>query len=458
MLKNGFYNRFSCKLIMIRIGIPKKIASYSFKCFSFTILFFFVSSCGEKIRKGTAKIPEYQKVEEKLSNYNEWLGHLGTHRNGLASGKEINFDWLESEPQLLWKKEIGVGVAGVSGLNEYVYSMGNVNGKDVIYCIDAFTGKIIWQKSYDCIIDKRMFEGGPPTTPLIDKKNKNLYTLSHQGELRCLSLKSGLLQWKVSYTNSPLGGRRPDYGYASSPIIYDDMLIISPGGKESSIAALNLDDGSVLWSCGNSKVGYSSPVIFTLNESDCIAQLNASDLSVFNLGTNSLLSKTSWETKYRINAAAPIYFNGHILITSGYGKGAGLFKVHEEKLELIYESKQLVCQFQSPIMKNGFIYAVTGDNDRKASLVCMNPINGKIMWSEPLSGNRGNVIAVDDSLIVLTERGEVIACSATPKSYNETGRFQAVGGRCWAAPTICGSRLYIRNNSGRLMCYNLKKN
>lgn len=443
---------------MFTFGITKKIVSYRFKHFFFVIPFYILSSCGEKIKKGTAELPESQKIEEKLSDHNEWLGHLGTYRNGLASGKDLKLDWLDSEPPLLWKKELGVGVAGVSGLDEYVYSMGNVRGKDVIYCINAVTGKIKWEESYNCIIDKRMFEGGPPTTPLIDKKNKNLYALSHQGELRCLSLNSGVMQWKVSYTSAPLAGRRPDYGYASSPTIYNDMLIVSPGGKDSSVAALDLKDGAMLWSSGGSKVGYSSPIIFSLLGSDYMAQLNASDLSIFNISTNSLICKTSWETKYRINAAAPIYINGHILITSGYGKGAGLFKVHDEKLELVYESKQLVCQFQSPILKNGFIYAVTGDNDKKASLVCMNPINGKIMWNEPLSGNRGNVVAVDDSLIVLTERGEVIVCSATDKSYNERGRFQAVGGRCWAAPTICGSRLYIRNNSGRLMCYNLKKN
>lgn len=443
---------------MIFTSIRNKIKPRGFMRYFFIILFCLIPSCGEQLKKGSAKFNVDQVTNQKMSKDNEWLGHLGTHRNGLSSDKKINLEWFESEPERLWKIELGFGVAGVSGLDDCIYSMGNVGGQDFIYCINALNGRIKWKLSYDCIIDKRMFEGGAPTTPLIDKKRKTLYALSHQGELRCVSLDSGEILWKISYTNDLLGGKRPVYGYASSPIIYNDILIISPGGKGSCIAALNPDNGTILWSAGNSHVAYSSPVIFDLSGNEYIAQFNARDLSVFDPNSRSLVFKTPWETKYNINAAVPICFNGHILITSGYGKGAGLFNLQQGKNELIYESKELVCQFQSPILKNGYVYAVTGDNDHKASLVCMNPISGKIMWNEPLIGNRGNVISVDDSLIVLTERGEVVFCEASHQSFAEKGRFQAVGGRCWAAPTLCGSRLYIRNNSGRLMCYNLKKN
>ena len=445
-------------MFMIISSFCNKMKSRGFMRYFFIILFCLISSCGEKLKKGSAKINVDQVIKQQMSKNNEWLGHLGTYRNGLSSETNINLEWFESEPERLWKIELGVGVAGVSGFNDSVFTMGNIDNKDVIYCIDALNGKTKWRISYDCVIDKRMFEGGAPTTPLIDKQRKTLYALSHQGDLRCVSLESGEILWKISYTNDVLGGKRPVYGYASSPIIYNNMLIISPGGKGSSIAALNPDDGSVLWSAGNSDVAYSSPVIFDLSDNEYIAQLNARDLSVFDLNSRSLVSKTPWETKYNINAAVPICFNGHILITSGYGKGAGLFSLQKGKIELIYESKELVCQFQSPILKNGYVYGVTGDNDHKASLVCMDPTSGKIMWNEPLIGNRGNVISVDNSLIVLTERGEVIVCGESHKSYIEKGRFQGVGGRCWAAPTLCGSKLYVRNNSGRLMCYNLEKN
>ena len=303
-----------------------------------------------------------------------------------------------------------------------------------------------------------MFEGGPAVTPLIDIKRNQLYTLSHEGSLNCIDIKTGNLKWETSYKSDVFKGRRPTWGFACSPLLYNEDLIVSPGGSQSAIAGLNPIDGSLKWSHGNSSVGYSSPITFTLSGSDYIAQLNSDSLALYNVEQNKIISSIDWRTKYGVNASIPLYSDGHILVTSGYGKGGALFKIDGQDLNLVYESKELTCQFQSPILVGGFVYAIVGDNDTKAKLVCMNLIDGKIMWTESLGGNRGNVISVQDSLIVLTERGEAITCKASPESFQEMGRFQAVGGRCWSPPTICNSKLFIRNNAGRLVCYNLKKN
>ena len=133
-----------------------------------------------------------------------------------------------------------------------------------------------------------------------------------------------------------------------------------------------------------------------------------------------------------------------------------MFRLNENKLDLIYETKDPVCQFQSPIESGGNAYMVIGDNSTKAKLACMSLENGSIKWTQPLSGNRGNIITADGKLIVVSERGEVVLCDASEKGFNEYGRFQALGGRCWAPPSFADSKLYIRNNSGRLVCYDLK--
>ena len=85
-----------------------------------------------------------------------------------------------------------------------------------------------------------------------------------------------------------------------------------------------------------------------------------------------------------------------------------------------------------PILVGGFVYAIVGDNDTKAKLVCIDLIDGKNNVVRVFGrGNRGNNFS-SSSLIVLTERGEVISCKASPESFQEMGRFQAVGGRCWS--------------------------
>ncbi len=147
-------------MFMIISSFCNKMKSRGFMRYFVIILFCLISSCGEKLKKGSAKINVDQVIKQQMSKNNEWLGHLGTYRNGLSSETNINLEWFESEPERLWKIELGVGVAGVSGFDDSVFTMGNIDNKDVIYCINALNGKTKWRISYDCVIDKRMFEGG----------------------------------------------------------------------------------------------------------------------------------------------------------------------------------------------------------------------------------------------------------------------------------------------------------
>ncbi len=101
-----------------------------------------------------------------------------------------------------------------------------------------------------CPIDKRMFEGGSASTPVIDKVRGSLYILSHQGELRSLGLNDGKERWKVSYIDD-LKGKRPTWGYSSSPLLSGDMLITVPGGGGSGVVALDPVTGKKKWSFGS---------------------------------------------------------------------------------------------------------------------------------------------------------------------------------------------------------------
>ena len=133
--------------------------------------------CKDKIKSGKADILEEGKSDSAMSNVGEWLGPLGNFRNGRSLEKDWRQDWFNNEPNLLWKREIGVGAASVSCFGGLVYCVGNKNSKEVVQCLDANTNKILWEYSYPCDIDKRMFEGGSASSPVIDVEQA-LYTYS----------------------------------------------------------------------------------------------------------------------------------------------------------------------------------------------------------------------------------------------------------------------------------------
>ena len=121
---------------------------------SFAFLFFV--SCRENLKKGTADIKLEQISDALMPNPNQWLGHFGSNRNGMSAETNLNLDWFNSEPKRLWKIEVGTGVSGVSGYDDRLFSMGNMNDSDTVYCISAKDGSILWKYSYVCPLDKRM--------------------------------------------------------------------------------------------------------------------------------------------------------------------------------------------------------------------------------------------------------------------------------------------------------------
>ncbi|HTL15607.1 MAG TPA: alcohol dehydrogenase, partial [Patescibacteria group bacterium] len=77
---------------------------------------------------------------------------------------------------------------------------------------------------------------------------------------------------------------------------------------------------------------------------------------------------------------------------------------------------------------------------------CLNLADGKRTWKEGRYG-RGEVMLLRDQdlLLVSSETGELVLMAADPKTHRELGRFQALQGKTWNHPVVCGDRIYFRN-------------
>lgn len=422
-----------------------------------TFMVLLETSCSRKLKSGTAEI-DRQSRDKALplpGRADEWLGHLGSLRNGCSGDANWRQDWRDREPESLWRAELGKGVAGVAIANGRVLAIGNAGGTDTVYCLRASDGTRIWSLSYSCPLGKRMFEGGPAATPTIDPVARRVFVLSHQGELRCIDMNSGLELWMRHYVRD-LGGRMPEYGFAGAPFLSEGVLIVQPGGEGNSIVALDPETGDRRWGAGSDVPSYSAPIGFVHGGRKTVAVFNSYGLAMYSIIGGEEMGRIRWQTRYDINAATPCYFAGHVFIISGYGKGGGLISLNKNGGGVVYETRDVVCQFQSPVRAGEFLYMVSGDNTTRARLCCVRFDNGDVKWSEPMGGNRGNVILAGDKLVALSEKGEALLCEATPAGFVDMGRFQALGGRCWAPPAIAGGRLYVRNNAGRLACISLQ--
>ena len=89
------------------------------------------------------------------------------------------------------------------------------------------------------------YGNGPRAAPTVF--DGLVYTLGATGKLNCLDLKTGSVRWSANLV-SDFDGRMPTWGYAASPLIFRDTVIVHPGSaKGASVVALNRRTGKKVW-------------------------------------------------------------------------------------------------------------------------------------------------------------------------------------------------------------------
>lgn len=327
--------------------------------------------------------------------------------------------------------------------------MGHRRNDDTIYCLDATSGKELWKYSYKCALVDNLHEGGPAATPTVD--GNRVYTVSKEGHLFCFTADKGEVVWTHDL-RTLLEVRMPEWGFSCSPLVLGDMLIVEAGRT----VALDKATGKLIWQTGSYRPGYGSPVAFERAGETMIAVLNNDCLLVVRAKDGSGVAEHPWETDYVTTAATPIVFDGKVFISSGYGRGCALLKLAGDKLEVVYENRNMCNHMNNCVLWNGHLYGFDGNshNRRLVQLVCMDFATGKVAWKRRGLGC-GSLFLSDGKLILLGDEGELVVAKAQPDKYEDLAHAQVIEGRCWTVPILSHGKLYCRNADGDVVCLDL---
>lgn len=404
-------------------------------------------------------LPGWAADPTRLDFEMDWPQFRGPRGDGTWQAPKLPESWPAEGLKAVWRKAIGGGYAGVSVAQGRVITMDRQKAPEVerVLCFAAGTGELLWEHSYPVTYGKLDYGNGPRAAPTIHQKH--VYTVGALGELRCLDSKTGSVVWKRSYLED-FGGRLPTWGFAGSPIVYGDWLIVQPGGEnERSIVALDRQTGREIWRSLNDEAGYCTPVIHRAHDQDELICWTPSHLRCLEARTGNLLWSHPYEITYGVSIAKPIVHEGLVLV-AGYWHGSKAIALGETPTgaRLAWEENRFLRGLMSqPLYRDGFVYLL----DKQYGLTCFELKTGKKLWDDknqmtPRGRNpHASLVWLGDAdrAIILNEEGELILARLNPQGYDERSRAR-ITGFTWAHPAFAGKHVFARTDE-EIVCVRL---
>jgi outer membrane protein assembly factor BamB len=395
----------------------------------------------------------------------DWPQWRGPQRDGHSAETGLLREWPEKGPKLLYTVHgLGGGYSTPSVVGEFIYLL-NDEGPDneLVRCLKASDGSEVWSTRIGKVgaPDQQPAYPGARSTPTV--VGDVLYALGSDGEFVCLETASGAIRWQKNL-KTDFGGKYGKWAYSESPLVDGDVVVVTPGGADATIIALNAATGDVKWKSpipGGNEAAYASVIAADIGGVKQYVQFLAKGVGV--VGVNAETGKLLWTYGKTgdspANIPTPVTDNKFVYTASGRG-GAGLVKVAGSgsafNADEIYFNKDLPRAIGGSVLVGEHLYGTSSEG-----LMCIKFETGEVVWKDRSVG-AASVLFADGLLFLHGENGEVALVEATPDAYQEKGRFTPpetpfeARKTTWTYPVLADGKLYL-HDFGTLWCFEVLK-
>jgi len=399
----------------------------------------------------------------------DWPQWQGPDRNAISRERGLLQEWPKEGPRLAWKVTgIGAGPSTPSVAAGRIFGMSHRDGGEVVWALSEADGSRLWETRLGPAFVQGGFDQaneGPGSTPTVD--GDLLYVVGLGGDVTCMQVRDGKVVWRRSLTRD-FGGSVPVWSFRESPLVDGDKVIVTPGGPDATLVALDKLTGKTIWKSvvpGSPGAAYASTIAIDF-EGRQYVQVTAKAL----VGVAASDGRFLWRydrpaNGNGINVSTPIHLEGKVFAASAYGTGGGLVKLDRDsagavKADEVYFTPKMQNHHGGMIVHEGSLYGANGGNSG-GFLISMDFQTGQVHWDqrEKRGVPKGSIAMADGRLYYRTEEGPMLLIEPSAREYLERGRFEQPDRSnkpAWAHPVIANGRLYLRDQD-MLLSYDIKK-
>lgn len=377
-----------------------------------------------------------------LSAERDWPWWRGTSRSGVAKTPEPPVIFSD-RGGYLWKAPVpGRGHSSPVVVKDRVFLTTADESRQTqsVLAFNRTNGELLWQE--------QVSQGGFPTgihpknthaTPTIATDGERLFaSFFHHQAIHVTALDmNGRRIWHK--TVGPFNPKRYEYGYAPSPLIYQDtVIILAEYDGDSFLVALARKDGGQVWRTPRpANISYSSPVVAHVAGKDQLFLSGADKVWSFDPASG----KPLWSAKGTTTATCgTVVWDDDLVFASGGYPGAETVAIRADGSgKVVWKNRQRLYE-QSLLAYDGYVYAFTG----QGIAYCWRAADGHEMWRQRLRGPvSASPVLAGDNIYWANELGTLFVFKANPERFELVAENQ-VGTDSFPSPAICGEQIFLR--------------
>ncbi len=372
----------------------------------------------------------------------DWLQWRGPNGNGVAADGEKPPTFWSPTKNVIWKSPVpGRGHSSpiVVGDRVILTTADEGTQEQSVHCFNRKTGKPMWKLAVSRGgFHKKIHNKNTHASPTPASDGKLIYALfPHHGDVQLIALDlDGNSQWQIN-----VGGYKPQkytFGYAASPTLFKDMVIVASEYEQGFIAAFDKSNGKERWRVPRvNNISWSSPIVKHIAGKDQLLITGADKFNSYDANDGKLLWSVPCIT--RATCGTAVWDNGVVFGSGGYPKSETVAIKADGSGKIVWRNREKAYE-QSMLAHDDHLYAVT---DRGFAF-CWNAATGKEMWKGRLGGAvSASPILAGGHIYATNERGNQFVIKADPAKFQLVAQNQ-LGTEGFATPTITGHQLFIR--------------